>query len=182
MLADVLSKKTLPSPAATNRLTIQLNWIGATIALARKHPPRDRRVREAISTLVEFFDSRSVQALAEAPTRPPKEARELLRAEQALRTDFERFLRRMTQHNWSLAMDATSLMPEHESWHSSAVVIAEAVREALSTKTTAKLGYSSDGPVAKLTAAIIPLVSGEHVSAAAVSKHLQRSVAKRVRK
>jgi hypothetical protein len=181
ILVSVLNKRqAMPDETAMATLAEMLNDVTAAITLARFYPG-DYRVRDAIEVLREFFERRRVQTLALSKTDFVRSERllhrrwaELLQAERLSRTRFRNLVRAMERHDWSLDMDATAFLPKHERWYDVDRPIAAAFRLAMVRVVPRQLGLSSDGPVARFTAAVIPWITGEHTTAAAVAKHLQR--------
>jgi hypothetical protein len=189
VLREVLHRRqALPSDAEIERLAEMLNQARGFVALAREFPPDEHSVRDAIEVLADFFEKRRLQAMSHAKWYGGEKGASLVRAEvqlhdlylaleQALRATedaFRAFLEAMSHHDWSLDMDTTVLMPKHERWHDVSVAVAAAFRLAMASVRPGRLGSSSDGPVARFVAAVLPQIAHERVTPAAVAKHLHR--------
>jgi hypothetical protein len=59
ILMGVLKKgHAMPGEAAIKTLAVMLNETADLVALARRHPPKDHRVRDALEALRQFFETR----------------------------------------------------------------------------------------------------------------------------
>jgi hypothetical protein len=172
-LCDVLKDQTtMPSEAALRTLAAALNdihgafwWRKTTLPESDSQDARANRVCDAIQTLMCFFDQRS-QAWRGAPA-------EVVDRERQLYDRFRDFVQAMTAHDFLLGMDRddAALMPRLENWHHVAEGVVAGFRLAMHP---VKLGSSNEGPVARFVAAVMPLMTGDHPTASAVSQHLKR--------
>jgi hypothetical protein len=116
----------------------------------------------------------------------------LLERERRLCDQFDRLVQAMEEHTFSLKMDIDErgamgdveerrpIIPDLDNgWHDLAEFVATAFRLAMAGTNEKPLGASNDGPVARFVAAVIPKLTGETPSVAAVGKHLGRAASRR---
>ncbi|MBI5319797.1 hypothetical protein [Bradyrhizobium sp.] len=173
LLDEVLKGQAVPSDLVT--LAYDLNDIHGAFRLRKTMGPESRnkqatakRVREAIAVLQNFFAERE-QAFRSMEAISPK----TMKAEIRLYQRFCLFLMAMQKHDFQLNMDIDeiALMPEAESWHQIAGMIADAFMIAMHPQ---KLGLSNKGPVARFVAVVMPAMTGESPSIDSVAQHLKR--------
>jgi hypothetical protein len=129
---------------------------------------RAERVRAALHELMVFFQERRLACKKEDV------GKQILAAEQRLRSEFARLLKAFHRHKFELSMDAALSMPRINSWHPFAIIIGGAFKIALRrTNPHRRFGHSNDGPVARFVAAVIPNITGEHPTVQAVAKRLK---------
>jgi hypothetical protein len=132
-------------------------------------------VREALATLMLFFDERQRAALANGNPR-------IIESERRLSDEFDSFLLAMEQHQFDLDMDAGLMMAEIENWRGIAKSIAGAFRIAMEARNcNVAIGHSNTGPLPRFMAAVIPRITGENPTPAAIGQHLKRCADKRER-
>jgi hypothetical protein len=168
----VLKDQIMPSRAGLSQLAASLNdihgafWFRKTTALeSESKAARAERVGAAIQILMCFFDQRRQSW--------PRASSQVLVREQRLYDLFRDFVSGMAAHEFQLDMDidAGAMMPRLESWRHVAGSVASAFTRAMLPQ---EFGRSNEGPVARFVAAVMPLMTNEKPTVAAVAQRLKR--------
>jgi hypothetical protein len=159
-----------PSKAQLDELALHLNFIRATFQFAKNvgndSKPAADRVKDAIQSLIGFFDKRRSACFPKNGAGP---GAAIVENEEQLRLQFDCFLRAMRAHNFQLDMDAGLLMAHLDSWRP----LAEPIASAFCAAMHQKFGRSNSGPVPRFVAAVIPFITDERPSVENVGKHLK---------
>ena len=129
-------------------------------------------VHDAIAILQRFFELRRIACAGTSA--------DTIAAEAKLFQKFSDFGDAMEAHRFELDMDAGLRMPDITRWHDIAVPAAAAFRLAMMPKNPGvRFGPTSDGPLPRFLAEVLPLITGEAVTPAAVGKFLRREAKRR---
>ena len=131
--------------------------------------------RYAIWILGHFFEKRG-QACQEGGVDP-----QVVENELRMRAKFDGFVEAMNAHPRMLDMDAASGMLPYKSWRDFDHWIAYAFKLALEPCNREKLGFTTEGPIARLTNAAIEVITDKAPGVRNVGQHLKQPYQKRGR-
>lgn len=125
-----------------------------------------QQVSEAFRVLEDYFEERR-----EACQGDPSLSAAAIERERTLYNQFVRFLKKFHTHDFLLEMDWVGMRSSFEDWHDLAEPIANGF-QVIMARNKCRLGRSNEA-VPRFVAEVIPLITGERPTIAAVGQHLK---------